>query len=144
MARNESRPFMIYILIFLILFQGLSGILGGIGLISDPTGELLQIPLSWLDGSPFSDYLIPGLFLLIVLGFLPLVISYGLWKQLRWSWFGSLLLGIVLIIWVVVEILIIGYHSQPPLQLIYGSIGSLILVLVLLPSVQRSYKDSQS
>jgi hypothetical protein len=143
MTDTKRRPFGVYILLVLIIFQGLSGLLGGIGLILDPSGESLQIPISWLDNSPFSNYLIPGLILLIVLGFLPVVVFYGLMKKLSWSWFAAFFVGAALIIWIVVEISIIGYHAQPPLQLIYGVAGLLILVSVLLPSVRRFYKKKK-
>ncbi len=141
MGNNESRPVSVYILVLLMLFQGLSGFLGGTGLILDPTGESLQIPVDWLDDSPFDDYFIPGLILLAILGFFPLVVVFGLWKQFRWSWFGALVIGVALIIWIGVEVLVIGYQPQPPLQFIYGSVGLIILILVLLPSVQRFYKS---
>lgn len=140
MAQTKSRPLSVYILFVLIIFQGLSGILGGTYLVLDPSGNSLQMPISLLDNSPFSDYFIPGLILLIVLGFFPLVVLYGLWVQSRWSWFGALMVGIALIIWIGVEIVMIGYQSQPPLQIIYGSVGLIILILVLLPSVRRFYK----
>lgn len=39
---------------------------GGYGLLSDAEG--LGARQSWLQGSPFPDYTIPGLFLLIVIG----------------------------------------------------------------------------
>jgi FtsH-binding integral membrane protein len=127
----------------LIVFQGLSGLLGGVGLVFDPTGESLQIPVSWLENSPFDDYLIPGLILLIVLSFFPLVVFYGLLKKWSWSLLAAFMVGTALIIWIGVQILIIGYHPQPPLQLIYGLLGLSILVLALLPSVRRFYKDSK-
>ena len=75
-----------YIMV-LVIFQGISGILGGIGLILDPTGKSLHLPIIWLENSPFSDYLIPGIILLIVLGVFPLVVVYGLGEKYRWSWF---------------------------------------------------------
>ncbi len=37
----------------------------------DPRGGVLQMPVSWLDGSSFHDYLIPGLILLLTLGCSP-------------------------------------------------------------------------
>jgi hypothetical protein len=123
----------------LIIFQGLSGLIGGVGLVIDPTGKSLQIPIEWLDNSPFHNYLIPGLILFIVLGFYPIVVFYGLLKNVNWSWFASLILGIALLIWIGVEILVIGYHSNPPLQLIYGLVGFFILVFALIPQVREFY-----
>jgi hypothetical protein len=124
----------------LIIFQGLSGVLGGVGLMIDPTGKSLQIPIEWLDYSPFHNYLIPGLILFIVLGLYPIVVFFGLLKNLNWSWFASLILGIALLIWIGVEILVIGYQAKPPLQLIYGLVGFFILVFVLLPPVREFYR----
>ncbi len=123
----------------LILFQGLGGIWGGIGLILDPTGESMQIPLSWLNGSPFQDYLIPGIILFLILGLLPLLVLCGLWKKWSYSWYSSLLIGVALIIWIIVEIAIIGYQTQPPLQAVYGTVGLLLLILLFLPSVKDYY-----
>ena len=48
-------------LLFLLLFQGVSGMAGGVGLVADASGSTLGIPLEWLKGSPFPDYLIPGM-----------------------------------------------------------------------------------
>jgi hypothetical protein len=135
MTNQQSRSITVYLLMAALLFQGLSGVAGGIGLV----GGGLQFPLSWLEGSPFDDYFIPGLILLVVLGIFPLIVFYGLWTRQYWGWLGALLVGLALIIWIVVEILIIGYQPQPPLQLIYGVLGVIIVVLGLLPGVRRYY-----
>jgi hypothetical protein len=137
---KNKRPVILYFLMALVIFQGLSGLIGGVGLVIDPTGKSLQIPIEWLDNSFFDDYLTPGLILLIVLGFYPIVVFYGILKNLSWSWFATLFLGIALLIWIGVEIVIIGYQASPPLQLIYGLVGLLILVLVLSPPLKRFYK----
>lgn len=142
MQTQQSRPITVYLLMAALLFQGLSGVVGGIGLVSDPSGGSLGFPVSWLDGSPFTDYLIPGLVLLIMLGIIPLIVLYGLWKRLYWGWLGALLVGVALIIWIGVEILIIGYQPQPPLQLIYGILGLIIVILALLPGVRSFYLTS--
>jgi CDP-diglyceride synthetase len=141
MQNNNSRTLGVYTLLFFILFQGLSGLTGGIGLVLDPSGKSLQIPINWLDNSPFNDYLIPGLILLIVLGAFPIVTLYRLWFKMKWAWLSALVLGLALIIWIGVEILVVGYQSDPPLQLIYGLVGLIILALVFLPSVRRYYKE---
>lgn len=143
MTRKQSRPISDYFLMILVLFQGLSGIAGGIGLVLDPTGASMNIPLRWLEGSPFQTYLIPGIVLFTVLGLLPLVCFIGLLKRSRLAWFGSLLIAVALLIWIFVEILVIGYQTQPPLQAIYGAVGLLLLLLLLLPSVKHFYALEQ-
>lgn len=137
MTNNMKAPAGYYFLLILILFQGLSGIWGGIMLVLDPSGSLLQIPLHLLSDSPFQDYLIPGLILLLLLGIYPLVIVYALWNKLTWSVPGALLIGIMLVVWIVVQILMVGYQDNPPLQAIYGSIGVLIIITLNASSVMQ-------
>lgn len=131
----------IKVLISCIIIQAISGVAGGIGLVSDPTGASLGIPQEWLSNSPFNDYLIPGVILFSVLGIFPAFVSVGLWKEKHWGWLGSLSLGIALIIWIIVEIIIIGYQSNPPLQLIYGILGIIILLVTSLSRVKRFYSS---
>lgn len=66
----------------------------------------------------------------------PLAVAYGVWARKPWSWAGSLLVGAALLVWLAVEIAVIGYHAQPPLQLIYGIVGMLILGATLRPGVR--------
>ena len=138
--KNIRKPLSIYILFILMAFQGLSGFVGGYGLIKDPTGGLLKLPLSLLHNSPFDDYLIPGLILLIILGYFPLVIAFGLWKQKYVAWIGSLITGVSLLIWNGTQVFFIGYLSEPPLQFLYGILALLVLSVALLPSVRGHFK----
>lgn len=125
-----------YILMGLILFQGISGIFGGGALILDSSGAILQMPLSMLRGSPFETFLVPGIILFFVLGIFPLIVFSGLWKKKSWAWSGALLISIALIIWINVEIALVGYHSEPPLQLVYGLVGVALLLFTLMSSVR--------
>ena len=102
----------------------------------DPSGDLLQMPLSMLAGSPFDTFLIPGIILFSILGIFPMIVFYGLWKRTNWAWTGALMVSAALIIWIGVEIWMVGYHPEPPLQLIYGLLGLFLLVLVMMPSVR--------
>lgn len=128
------------ILGILVGFQGLSGLAGGFGLITNPTGEALGIPLEWLDTTLFETYFIPGVILFVVLGIFPMVCYAGLWKEKSWAIFGSLITGIALIIWIIVEIYMIGYQPNPPLQLIYGVTGVLISLFSWIRMIDRSDK----
>jgi hypothetical protein len=133
---GAARPTSVYILAGVLTLQGLSGIAGGVGLTLDPTGASVSIPLEWLEGSPFSDYLVPGLVLLVVLGVGPLVVAYGVWTERKWAWAASIFVGLSLLIWLGVEIAVVGYQAEPPLQLIYGIVALAILGAAFVPSVR--------
>lgn len=136
---QKLKPLAVKVLITCVLFQGISGIFGGVGLIIDPSGKTLSIPLIWLQDSPFSDYLIPGIVLFTILGVFPLIISVGLIKGKPLSWRMTLMLAFALIIWILVEIIIIGYQADPPLQLIYGLLGVAMLMLTLSTSTKKYF-----
>jgi hypothetical protein len=136
---KSKKPISVIVLMVSVFFQALSGLGGGAFLIADPTGETLNLPLSFLSNSPFPDYFLPGIILFSVLGVYPLTVTAGLWKRKYWGWLGSILLGIALLIWIFVEIIMIGYQSEPPLQLIYGILGIVILFLALLPSTKNFF-----
>jgi hypothetical protein len=133
----RSRPIPLYVLIVGMLFQGISGLVGGVGLVIDSAGEFLDLSVDLLIGSPFQTFLVPGLILLVILGIAPMVVSVGLMKRTRWAWYGSLTLGCALVIWILTQIAIIGYWSDPPLQLVYGVLGIVLAGLTLLPSVRK-------
>lgn len=139
-----KRPAPVYGLLVALAFQGLSGIAGGFGLIADPSGESLGIPIAWLEGSPFADYRIPGIVLLTVLGVGPLVAVYGAWARRLWAWPAALLVGVALLVWIAVEIGVIGYQPRPPLQLIYGLLGGVILTLALTRSARAHLRVARS
>jgi len=144
----KRKPFTIYLLTLLLAFQSLGGLFGGISLVASPSGAIMQMPISMLEGSPFSDFLIPGLILLVILGIFPGILAYSLISKPNWRWFGifniykgihwswtySLFLGIMLVIWILVEIVWIEYDL---LQTIYGLVGVTIIILTLLPANMR-------
>jgi hypothetical protein len=133
-ADRRRRPAFSWALFGLLVLQALGGIFGGAALAARPDGGLLKMPLSYIEDSPFHDYRIPGLLLLLVLGVFPLVVAIGLLQRRPWSWFGAFAVGCGLIIFELVEYEVIGYNVQQP---IWGSIGALIALTSLAPSVQR-------
>ncbi|MDR8393949.1 hypothetical protein NC796_22535 [Aliifodinibius sp. S!AR15-10] len=139
---TQSRLPSFYLLAFLIFFQAISGLLGGAMLVLDPTGSMLHMPLTLLEDSPFNSYLVPGLILFFVLGVAPLVVFYGLFRSATWAWPGAVLVSMALIAWIGVEIAMIGYQSDPPLQLIYGLVGIVLLILTQWPAVREKFKSN--
>lgn len=130
------RPPAAYALLGLTLFQGLSGLAGGFGLMVDPTGRSMELPLEWLQGSPFGSYLLPGIVLFSVLGIVPLVVSFGISAGRSWAWLGSILVGVGVLVWLGVEIATVGFQAWPPLQLIYALVGIFMIGLSFVPSVR--------
>ncbi len=140
----KKRPIALYLLVLLLALQGLGGLFGGLSLVLAPSGEIMQMPVSMLAGSPFTNFLIPGLILLVALGLLPLLLVWALlsqprldwferlniYKGIHWSWTYCLYLGIMLVIWIMVEIIFIPYDV---LQTIFGVVGVAIIIVTLLP-----------
>jgi hypothetical protein len=124
----------VWALMALLAFQAVSAIVPGAMLVASPDGELIKLPLSHLEGSPFHDFLIPGLILLFVLGIGPLGVLIGVWRRSKWGWYGSFAVGCALIIWIVVEVVIVPFSA---LQVTYGTVGVLIAAVTLAPSVRR-------
>ncbi len=129
----------IYLLIIFVFLQALSGLIGGTLLLADPSGGKIGLPAFWLEYSPFPDYLIPGLILFIILGIYPLIVAFGLIRDSKKALIAARLLGYALVIWIAVEIWIIGYQPEPPLQLIYGILGIIIIILAYSASVTNYY-----
>jgi hypothetical protein len=137
MAAVTHRSAAVWTLLLLLLLQAISGLAGGASLVVKPSGDVFKMPVANLRGSPFHDYLIPGLILLLVLGAGPLITLVGLWWRQAWAWFAALAIGCALIIWIVVEALLTPYSV---LQVVYGVVGLLIALVTLVPSVRR-YSD---
>lgn len=66
------------LLILLHLLLGIGAVFGGVVLVIDPSGELINMPITLLENSPFDSFLIPGIILFVVLGVLPLIVSFAL------------------------------------------------------------------
>ncbi len=80
------------------------------------------IPRSWLDGSPFHSFLIPSLFLFVTIGGGMLVACIAWWRKSRIAPWFSLGMGVLLMLWIVVQVSIIGYVSwMQPVSFIAGA-----------------------
>lgn len=157
---RQTRPFTVYVLMFLLLFLGISAIYGGYNLIADPSGQQIQIPNGWLELTPFQNYLIPGIILFTVLGVFPLIVTVLLffkpdWSIMQglehfthehWSWLASVTVGIALIIWIIVQFLMFGarHPVQIGLEFSLGTLGIIIIAVSLFPSVRHYYEISET
>jgi hypothetical protein len=146
-----KRPIAFYPLCLIHLFLAVGALYGGGSLILSPDGSLLGMPAGSVANSPFGNFLIPGLILFIFNGLFPLFILTGLiWKpdwrwanalniypDRHWAWAYSLYSGIIVIIWITVQLVYV-----PPfiLQPIFIGVGLAILILSLTPGVMRFFQ----
>ena len=96
-----------------------------------PRGEILPLPMSLLEPSPFDSYFLPGLVLFTVLGIGPIGAAAMVWLRHRFAAFVALLVGTALLTWLGVQIAIIGYSNTPPLQPFYLLLGGAITIIAL-------------
>ncbi len=108
---------------------GIGAIGGGVALMAGPHGEIIPLPVSALAGSPFADYFVPGAILFAILGLGPLGAAVLAWRRHPVAPFLAFAVGGALLIWLVVEIVIVGYTNDPPLQPIYLGLGVVITLV---------------
>lgn len=147
----KNTAYSIYI--SLLLFLGISAIFGGGALIISPSGRLLGgLPLSILKNSPYSNFLVPGIILFLVLGIFPIftvwalikktvvpfVAYFNLFKDMHWSWSYSIYCAFALMIWIQIETYFI--QGVGWLQMFYMLYVIPILIVALLLSIRNKYK----
>ncbi len=97
--------------IALLVFLGIGATAGGLSLTIKPDGSIMQMPLRFLDGSPFADFFWPGLILLALFGVGSLATA-ALWAaRVPAAPFLAFAIGCGQMIWIVVELAIIGELS---------------------------------
>jgi hypothetical protein len=150
--KNKSKAIEIYILIIVMAFEALGAIFGGVSLMNDPSGESIRLPITLLEGTVFNSFIIPGIILFLFLGFFPLFLIFPLifkpnwpiintlniYKGYHWAWTYSLYTSLMLIIWINVQMMILGTGSV--IQGSFGLLGVFILILTLSPGVKRYYR----
>jgi hypothetical protein len=152
-VKNNKRPTLLWILVILLFFVGLSALISGAMLFVSPEGSLLGMSTDLLDFSPFSSYLIPGIVLFLFIGVFSMFAGYGLlktpnwhWpnlvnpsKSYHWAWTTAWAEGVIMLIWIGIETILLGYISF--LQPLIAGWGILTIGLTLLPPVRRYYKE---
>jgi hypothetical protein len=124
-------------LIWLLILLGLGGVGGGIPMLLDPSGAAMGLPPGLLDDLSIDSFLLPGLFLIVVMGLVPVTLAYGLWKRARWAWLGSLAQGFVLVLWICFQFILWGRPIA--IQCLYLVWGLALLVLGWLQGTRREF-----
>jgi hypothetical protein len=122
------------VLVGLEAFVSLCGLGGGVYMATHP---LTTMPLRYLDGTWFHTWRWPGLALIFLIGVCPGLVVVATVLRRREATFGHLCLGIGLVAWVALEAEWIV--SSPGLQIAFGAVGGLIVVLALMDLVRSGH-----
>lgn len=107
-------------------FAALSAVFGGLMVV---TGWPYQFPASWLQGTPFTDYLVPGLVLGLVVGGSATVATWLTAQGSPAGAYASMAAGVIMMGWIGGEILILARFTW--LQPFYFVVGLTIALLGL-------------
>jgi len=101
-----------------------------VGMVGLTLGGGMGIPLEWLAGSAFHSYLWPGIILGVVVGGVQALALVAQYRRYRLAWGLHAAAGLVMMIWIFVEIAIMLVWS--PLHGIYFVAGLLQTVVAVL------------
>lgn len=124
-------------LVGLLFFGTLSAALGAVlGVVANGAG----VPLTYLEGSPFTSYLVPGLILGVVVGGTQLAAAIALATKRPRALLLAAIAGFGMQIWIFTELAIIQEYSW--LQTTYFALGVVELALVLVLQGILDHHDS--
>jgi hypothetical protein len=126
---NTRLPRVDLVLVLLEVLLSVGALGGGAVLILDPTGGILTMPVTMLEHSPFTTFLVPGVVLLLANGVFPLVVAVAALRRAAWVWLGHVAVGAVLVGWICIQVAMI--RAVASLHLIYFALGVVILALGL-------------
>jgi hypothetical protein len=112
------------VLIAAELLLAIGAIGGAVGLIT-----------GWLDlhesadDLPWQSPVLAGFALLLCNGVVPLAVVRGATRDAVWAAKGHVAVGVVLLVWIAVQVAFIGFNS--PLQIVYAVYGAAVVALGL-------------
>lgn len=119
-------------IIIINLFCAIGALFGGILALSVGNQTIMGVSTKLLRNAPFTTFLVPGLVLIVVIGFGNFITTYLLVKNHHYAAFSLILLGIIQMGFILIQILILLGASS--LHFIFFLIGlyQFIIGIILL------------
>jgi hypothetical protein len=131
---GRPRPVLPWLLVAVLGQLSARALAGGVALVVAPSGAIVGLPTAPLEGTPFADFLVPGVVLVVAFGLVPAAVCYAVYAARAWAWTGAVGVGVALVAWVAVE-LAVGF-DRPTVYLNLATAVAAVL-LALHPSVRR-------
>jgi hypothetical protein len=110
------------------VFVGLAAVAGGALLAAAPDGRLLAADPAVLKGTPFTDYLVPGILLALLVGGGGILAATLTGRDAPYAWSYAALYATGVVAFEGVEYALIGWQ---PLEGVIGALGIAMLLLAL-------------
>ena len=124
--------------IALLIFNGTGALYGGSSLIAYPDGSGMQLSLSLLAHTPFHDYLIPGIVLLVSNGLYSIAVLATTIKQGQYYYLYIVSQGVILMGWLIIQVMLI--RTIDVLHIIMGTTAlGLILSGAMIRTCTQAY-----
>lgn len=107
---NNSKV-LSYSIGILLTLVGIGAVAAGLGLLLEPDGGGVGLPLDLLANSPFEDFLIPGIVLFAVNGIASLIGAVLAFRKHRYTGIATMVLGFAMLIWISTQVYWIGWQS---------------------------------
>lgn len=140
-ARGPARPLYIdsmdggiKVLTAIQALVGVTAVAGGAALAAAPTGRYLAADSAVLAHTPFQDFFVPGILLVVFVGGGGLLAAVLTWSRGPFWQPYATLYAVGLIVFEVVEYLLIGFQFLQAFELVLA----LIMLLLVLSILQRS------
>lgn len=107
-------------------FIGFTALLSGLLMMVHPDGNLINLSVALLEGTPFKDFQVPGLLLASLVGGVNcMALFFNIQKRpKRFSW--AVAGGVVLCLWIIIQMMLI--HSVYWLHIVYLMLGVLVIL----------------
>lgn len=104
-----------------LIWLGIGALAGGLSLVAEPSGSIMQFDPAILAGSPFGDFLVPGLILGGLFGVGSLVVAFMGLRHHVLAPFLAFAIGCAQMTWIIVQLAIIETVSfLHPLMFVTG------------------------
>jgi hypothetical protein len=136
--KSNMKNFFYFLSIFLLLLNSTGALFGSWGMIADPSGESLGWTTDMLRFSPFHNFLMPGLALLVIIGIPSFVTAVVAIKKKANYPMYIVLQGSLLITWIFIQVMMLRFFHV--LHFVFGAIGILIIISSIIIQSQDSKK----
>jgi len=115
-----------------------------VGALVPELSTVITPPAEYLEGSPFSSYLVPGLVLALVLGGLNVIAFVLLLRRRPSALFAAATAGYAALIWIFVQMMVIPFSFLQAVYFMAGAVelGLVLLLLGLLPIMSSTKRRS--